>query len=306
MEAENKKEASAMIFGDASLKRSKSFINALQELKNLRPQLYSAAEYCEKSYLHSEQKQMVLDNLKEYAMRALVNAVDHLGTVAYKLNDLLEQQTVAVNTMDLKLTSLNQKILTCRTYMDKEGMRQQKLMAVVPRHHKRYVLPSSVRRKVHFSPTVHVHARPRATSSASPSSKTLSWHLDTEPKSPTKATQKSSASSAVQKTSQKSTGVFHLLDNEEEDSQAKSSTAAQPQSLSRNPASDAPVQLFGTINKDSSIRSKPVTPFKSMDNHTKHQHQHQQIICAPPRTKSMLSSFFAKQKTQKLKAGVGA
>ena len=30
----------------------------LQELKNLRPQLYSAAEYCEKSYLHSEQKQM--------------------------------------------------------------------------------------------------------------------------------------------------------------------------------------------------------------------------------------------------------
>lgn len=31
---------------------------SLQELKNLRPQLYSAAEYCEKSYLHSEQKQM--------------------------------------------------------------------------------------------------------------------------------------------------------------------------------------------------------------------------------------------------------
>lgn len=29
-----------------------------QELKNLRPQLYSAAEYCEKSYLQNEQKQM--------------------------------------------------------------------------------------------------------------------------------------------------------------------------------------------------------------------------------------------------------
>ena len=27
----------------------------LQELKNLRPQLYSAAEYCEKSYLHKPQ-----------------------------------------------------------------------------------------------------------------------------------------------------------------------------------------------------------------------------------------------------------
>ena len=30
----------------------------MQDLKNLRPQLYSAAEYCEKSYLHSEEKQM--------------------------------------------------------------------------------------------------------------------------------------------------------------------------------------------------------------------------------------------------------
>jgi hypothetical protein len=30
----------------------------VQELKNLRSQLYSASEYCEKSYLHSEQKQM--------------------------------------------------------------------------------------------------------------------------------------------------------------------------------------------------------------------------------------------------------
>jgi hypothetical protein len=30
----------------------------MQELKNLRPQLYSASEYCKKSYLHSEQKPM--------------------------------------------------------------------------------------------------------------------------------------------------------------------------------------------------------------------------------------------------------
>jgi hypothetical protein len=48
----------AMTFDEVSMERSKSFVKALQELKNLRPQLYSAAEYCEKSYLHSEQKQM--------------------------------------------------------------------------------------------------------------------------------------------------------------------------------------------------------------------------------------------------------
>lgn len=50
----------------------------------------------------------VLDNLKDYAVRALVNAVDHLGTVASKLTDLLEQQTLDVSTTELKVTCLNQ------------------------------------------------------------------------------------------------------------------------------------------------------------------------------------------------------
>lgn len=50
----------------------------------------------------------MLDNLKDYAVRALVNAVDHLGTVAYKLTDLLEQQTLDVSTMELKVSCLNQ------------------------------------------------------------------------------------------------------------------------------------------------------------------------------------------------------
>jgi hypothetical protein len=50
----------------------------------------------------------VLDNLKDYAIRALVNAVDHLGTVAYKLTDLLEQQTLEVSTMELRISCLNQ------------------------------------------------------------------------------------------------------------------------------------------------------------------------------------------------------
>uniref|UniRef100_A0A803KUN5 Uncharacterized protein n=1 Tax=Chenopodium quinoa TaxID=63459 RepID=A0A803KUN5_CHEQI len=62
------------------------------ELKNLRPQLYSAAEYCKTSYL-------------------LINAEDHLGTVAYKLTDLLEQQTSDVSNSELKVTCLNQFVV---------------------------------------------------------------------------------------------------------------------------------------------------------------------------------------------------
>ncbi|KAK1269797.1 putative protein ABIL1 [Acorus gramineus] len=83
-----------MTFDEVSIERSKSFAKALQELRNLRPQLYSAAE--------------VLDNLKDYAVRALVNAVDHFGTVAYKLTDLLEQQTSDISALELKISCRNQ------------------------------------------------------------------------------------------------------------------------------------------------------------------------------------------------------
>ncbi|TYI60836.1 hypothetical protein E1A91_D10G131300v1 [Gossypium mustelinum] len=34
------------------------------------------------------------------------------------------------------------KLLTCQTYTNKEGIRQQQLLAFIPRHHKHYILPS--------------------------------------------------------------------------------------------------------------------------------------------------------------------
>lgn len=39
-----------------------------------------------------------------------MNAVDHLGTVAYKLTDLLEQHTLDISTMDLKVSTINQVV----------------------------------------------------------------------------------------------------------------------------------------------------------------------------------------------------
>ncbi|GAA0165583.1 scaffold/adaptor protein [Lithospermum erythrorhizon] len=176
-------------FDEVSMERRKSFVLALQELKNLRPQLYSAADYCEKSYLNSEQKQMILDNLKDYSVNALVNAVDHLGTVAFKLTDHLEQQTLDISNVDLKVTRLNQQFLTCQTYTDKEALRQQQLLIRIPRHHKHYILPNSINKKVHFNqhiwtdPWQQVRARSRVFPSGTPAANTLSWHLALETKS---------------------------------------------------------------------------------------------------------------------------
>ncbi|KAJ9681323.1 hypothetical protein PVL29_020282 [Vitis rotundifolia] len=292
---ESRPEHPAMTFDEVSMERSKSFVKALQELKNLRPQLYSAAEYCEKSYLHSEQKQMVLDNLKDYAVRALVNAVDHLGTVAYKLTDLLDQQTLEVSTMELKVSCVNQKLLTCQTYMDKEGTRQQQLLAFIPRHHKHYILPNSVNKKVHFSPQVqkdarqnHSQARPRIYPSGDATSKTLSWHLASE----TKSTLKGSAnalSTNEPETSGKTSRVFHLLDSEE-----SIRTSGGPSS---GPASSAVTQSLGVVWRDSSEGTKHMMPFKSLDNRIR-----RPMAPAPPaaRSKSVLSAFFAKQKTPRI------
>nr|KYP71868.1 Protein ABIL1 [Cajanus cajan] len=289
-----------MTFDEVSMEHSKSFIFALQELKNLRPQLYSAAEYCEKSYLQSDQKQMVLDNLKDYAVRALVNAVDHMGTVAYKLSDLLEQQTFNVSTMDLKVSTLNQKLLTCHIYNDKEGLRQQQLLAFIPRHHKHYILPNSVNKKVHFSPHRKIDARqnPFQTrthhSSGTPISKTLSWHLASETKSTLKK-QSSRASKYTKgsKFSAKTSGVFHLLDSEERMWMKPSS--AQLHLTNGVPTSSAATQTLGVTGRDALKGSKPLTTFGSFDDRNG-----RGAVQVHTRSKSVLSSFFIMQKATKL------
>ncbi|KAL5572026.1 hypothetical protein UlMin_021623 [Ulmus minor] len=291
----------AMTFDEVSMERSKSFVKALQELKNLRPQLYSAAEYCEKSYLHSEQKQMVLDNLKDYAVRALVNAVDHLGTVAYKLTDLLEQQTLDVSNMELKVTCVNQQLLTCKTYTDKEGIRQQQLLALIPRHHKHYTLPNSVNKKVHFGPLVQPDARQhqlqakgRPQPLSSPAAKTLSWHLASSETKPTlKGTMQAPTNTEDTKISGKTSGFFHLLDDEESISTKSSATHLQLSSGASTP-------ILGPARRDGIDGSKPMTAFRSFDN----RNQNRQIVRVPVRSRSMLSAFFVKQKTPKVKGGL--
>ncbi|KAI3868593.1 hypothetical protein MKW92_045870 [Papaver armeniacum] len=190
-------------FDEVSMETSKSFVKALHELKNLRPQLYSAAEYCEKSYLNSEQKQMVLDNLKDYAVRALVNAVDHLGTVAYKLTDLFEQQTEDISTMELK------------SFVSQSN---------------------SVNKKVHFSPqNIQMDARQQLIHQAKPrvypsgiASQTLSWHLSSE--TSFNGNQQLPTSSEDTKVSRATAAAFQLLDGEGAVS-VSSSSAHQNQPL---------------------------------------------------------------------------
>ncbi|CAL9187734.1 unnamed protein product [Musa hybrid cultivar] len=293
-------ESGAMTFDEASVERSKSFVKSLQELKNLRPQLYSAAEYCEKSYLHNEQKQTVLDNLKNYAGRALVNAVDHLGTVAYRLTDLFEQQMLDVSTMEMKISCLNQQAFACQAYGDTEGLSKLQMTGRISRHHKHYSLPNSGRRSLQSSSQWPAggnanpcKARPHSHAPGKPGSKTLSWHLASEANSAqNEAPPLPAPCTGDAKSSKIDSQVFHLLVAEEP-------ATSQPllslllRSASGNGTSYMISNRFNLMGPLED--SKPISAFRSLDNPSRRE------ICKPlpPSGKSLLSTLFTKNKTLK-------
>ncbi|WVZ69608.1 hypothetical protein U9M48_018373 [Paspalum notatum var. saurae] len=270
---------------EASMERSKSFVKALQELKNLRPQLYSASEYCEKSYLRSEQKQMVLDNLKDYAVRALVNAVDHLGTVAYKLTDLYEQQASEISTLELKVACLNQQVLTCQTYTDKEGLRQQQMMGAPRRQHKHYIIPYAGNKRMQAFSEMQVDADFDSTPRPYSSAKTLQWHLVSEKNSKTNRPDQSEFVLGETKTTKPSSSGFRLLGKE---------SSASP--LPKHAQSSMPSLDIVSVGMKDQPMTRHLSSFSSLDNP-----RGRQIQKAPLRTKSMLAALFVKHRAAKMK-----
>ncbi|KAL0304423.1 UNVERIFIED_CONTAM: protein ABIL2 [Sesamum radiatum] len=128
-------------YDEVSMQQSMLFSDSLKDLKNLRKQLYSAAEYFELSYTNDDQKHIVVSTLKDYAIKALVNTVDHLGSVTYKVNDLLDEKVDEVSGTELRVSCIEQRLRTCQEYIDREGISQQSLVINTPNYHKRYILP---------------------------------------------------------------------------------------------------------------------------------------------------------------------
>ncbi|KAK9197642.1 hypothetical protein WN944_012825 [Citrus x changshan-huyou] len=90
------------------MQQSLIFSDTLKDLKNLRKQLCSAADFFEVSYMQQNQKQIVVETLKDYAIKALINTVDHLGSVAFKVNNLLDEKIGEVSETELQFTCLEQ------------------------------------------------------------------------------------------------------------------------------------------------------------------------------------------------------
>ncbi|KAL6349552.1 hypothetical protein AAG906_034209 [Vitis piasezkii] len=128
-------------YDEYSMQQSLLFGDSLKDLKSLRKQLYSAAEYFEQCYHKDDQKQIVLETLKDYAIKALVNTVDHLGSVTYKVNTFLDNKIGEVHETELQFSCIEQRIRTCREFINRSGFCQQSLLMRTPKHHKRYTFP---------------------------------------------------------------------------------------------------------------------------------------------------------------------
>lgn len=83
-----------------------------EHVKSMLSDHWEEVEYAVKDCLiifHMLHVIRVLGNLKDYAVKVLVNVVDHLGIVGYKLTDLYEQQEM------IGAATINRKhIVPCR------------------------------------------------------------------------------------------------------------------------------------------------------------------------------------------------
>jgi hypothetical protein len=49
-----------------------------------------------------------MSNLKEYAVKALVNTVDHLGSISFKVSSLVDQSFNEVSDTNLRLSCIHE------------------------------------------------------------------------------------------------------------------------------------------------------------------------------------------------------
>lgn len=121
---------------------SLSFLKSLQELRELRAQIHDAADYCEKSYLNSEDKAIVLDNTREYLCQAVVTVVDHLGSVSANL-DCCIQKSDRVTEAERRINCLKQKLDSCDQYNHNFTLTKIRWSTDLPRFYPRYISPPS-------------------------------------------------------------------------------------------------------------------------------------------------------------------
>ncbi|KAL1825479.1 hypothetical protein ACET3Z_012257 [Daucus carota] len=132
-------EAEAEAEAGAEADELTCFDKSLQELKDLRSQLYNAADYCQANFKNATQKQMVINNTKQYLCHAIVTVVDHLGSVSANLNQQVSAADFVSET-EIRMDNLKQKLSTCQQYTQKLALHKVSWRAEFPQYHPRYIM----------------------------------------------------------------------------------------------------------------------------------------------------------------------
>ncbi|XP_011078311.1 probable protein ABIL5 [Sesamum indicum] len=121
---------------------AKELEKCVQELRNFSSQLYHAADYCETSFLNTQDKTIVVETTKEYISRAVATVVDHLGGISANLEYSLRNSDSIPQT-EHKIDMLKLRIGTWQQQSHKLALERFYLTADFSRHHCRYILPPS-------------------------------------------------------------------------------------------------------------------------------------------------------------------
>ncbi|KAL0345230.1 UNVERIFIED_CONTAM: putative protein ABIL1 [Sesamum radiatum] len=124
----------------ALVDNAKVLEKSVKELRDFSSQVYRAADYCETSFLHTQDKRIVLETTKEYISKAVVTVVDHLGGISANLEYSLRNSDSIPQT-EHKIDMLKLRIGTCQQQSHKLALERFYLTADFSRHHCRYILP---------------------------------------------------------------------------------------------------------------------------------------------------------------------
>ncbi|KAK1430654.1 hypothetical protein QVD17_13549 [Tagetes erecta] len=114
------------------------FADGLKDLRNVKEQLYSAADHFEDSYHKNDKKQILLESLKDYISKSLLKTVDHLGCVTNKVNKFLDEHVNEVSRTKLRVFGIEQRLQTCQACANYGELSQQSLMMQTPKYKKQY------------------------------------------------------------------------------------------------------------------------------------------------------------------------
>ncbi|XP_076900873.1 protein ABIL2-like [Bidens hawaiensis] len=128
-------------YDEIFMQRSLIFADNLQDLRNVRSQLYKAAEFFEDTYHKTNHDPLLLESLKDYVSKALISTIDHLGSVTSKVNSFLDENIDEAFETNFRVLCIKQRMQTCQTFSHHEGLSQQSLVIHTPKYHKQYLLP---------------------------------------------------------------------------------------------------------------------------------------------------------------------